>query len=56
MTGVTGVHLSIKCSVIQAGKNDYPLRWKSINEFEEQIRLMLSYQAVIKGVMTKLVV
>ncbi|CAH1231682.1 hypothetical protein THOG11_50294 [Vibrio harveyi] len=33
VTGVTGNYFSIKCSVIQGRKNDYPSRWKSINEF-----------------------
>jgi len=32
VTGITGTYLSVDCSVIQGGKNDYPSRWKSINE------------------------
>ncbi|CAI2324089.1 hypothetical protein IFVP182_C2120136 [Vibrio parahaemolyticus] len=53
VTGVTGHQLSINCSVKQGKENDYPSRWKSINEFEEQITSMLFYEVVLKGVMTK---
>jgi hypothetical protein len=53
VTGVTGNHLSINCSVIQSREGDYPLRWKSINELEAQISLMLSYDVVLKEVIAK---
>jgi hypothetical protein len=54
VTGVTADYSSIKCSVIQGRKNDYPSRWKSINELRARIQLILFYEVVMKGIIAKL--